>query len=57
MSFVSEYEINNFRHRSVFIRSAVNVKDRNRFGKFEKTEPRTFGIVSVNKLSGGTTVY
>ena len=55
--FVPEDEINNFRYGSGFIRGAVDIKDGNGFGEFKEMEPRTFSIVSVDKLSGSTTVY
>ena len=43
--------------RSAFVRGAVDIEDRNGFGEFKETEPGTFGIVSVDKFSGSTTVH
>jgi hypothetical protein len=57
MGFVLEYEIDNFYYSSIFIRGTINIEDRDRFGEFKETELGTFGIVSVNELSGCTTVY
>jgi hypothetical protein len=57
MGFVPEYEIDNFCYSSVFIRSTIDIEDRDRFGEFKEMKLGTFGIVSVNELSGCTTVY
>jgi hypothetical protein len=57
MGFVLEYEIHNFYYSSIFIRSTINIEDRDRFGEFKEMESGTFGIVSVNELASCTTVY
>jgi hypothetical protein len=57
MGLITEYEIYNFRYGSILIRGAIYIEDRDGFRKLEETEPRTFGVVSVYKVSGGTAVY
>jgi hypothetical protein len=57
MIFVSEYEVNNFCHCSILIGNTINIEHRDRLGKFKESESGVFGIITVNKLSGCTTVY
>jgi hypothetical protein len=55
--FVPKHEINNFRYGSIFIGGAIDIEDRDGFGKFKETEAGTLSIVSINELSSCTTVH
>ena len=57
MVFVMEDQVNHFRNRACFVRSTIYIVHWDGLPYFDQVKTTTFGIVSINEFTSGSTVY